>query len=110
MLIFIRIFFVGFLIFAGSFAGAQEELSWEDCLHEAAKNHPDLIAAQEEVVQEQAAKTITRSSALPQITSDLNVAASNSTSSGASNAFSYGVSGSQLLFDGFKTVNNVKAA
>ena len=27
-------------------ASAQESLTWQDCLREAAKNHPDLIAAQ----------------------------------------------------------------
>jgi len=30
-------------------AGAEETLTWGDCVREAAKNHPDLIAAVQEV-------------------------------------------------------------
>jgi len=89
---------------------AAEELTWQDCLREAAKNHPDLIASQEGVTQEEAAKTIAASNELPQITADLNASSAQSKHSGASNSFNYGASGTQLLFDGLKTVNNIKAA
>ena len=108
----LRIYLITVFMVFGYFSSvwAGEELSWPDCLREAAKNHPELIAAREEVIQQQAAKTITKSTGLPQISTDLNVTTSRSTASGASNAFNYGISGSQLLFNGFKTVNNVKAA
>ncbi len=89
---------------------ADEVLSWDDALHEAAKNHPDLIAAQENIVQGKTIKTITASDALPQITADLSASTQKTGSSGSSNSFSYGLSGKQLLFDGLKTVNNIHSS
>ncbi|MFA4984432.1 MAG: TolC family protein [Candidatus Omnitrophota bacterium] len=96
---------------------AEEILSWDDCVREAAKNHPDLIAAQEEVRQSEAARKITASSLYPQIDSSLS-AATAKTASGDGDAattkttdtYSYGVTGSQLIFDGTKTIQDVKAA
>ncbi len=88
---------------------AQEVLTWSDCLAEAKKNHPDLISAQEAVKQSEAAKGITSSSALPQINSNLD-ASTQSSSGKTTNSFSYGVTGSQLLFDGGATLNQIRAA
>ena len=42
-------------------ASAEEALTWQDCVKEAAKNHPDLISAQEVVKQNQADKSIAAS-------------------------------------------------
>jgi len=99
---------------------ADEVLSWQDCIKEASLNHPDLIAAQEVIKESEASKNITASGLLPQITSDVSASRSKTAATGGlgngnvpsptSNSFSYGVSGSQLIFDGFKTVNSVKAA
>ena len=95
--------------FALPAALAQEVLTWSDCLAEAKKNHPDLISAQETVNQSQAAKQITASTLFPQVNSDLS--ANRAKASGkTANTYSYGVDGTQLLFDGFKTMNNVKGA
>lgn len=106
-----RILLAGVLMGAGSVSSAMAEgLTWQDCLKEAAGNHPDLIAAQEGVVQGQAAKAIVSSSALPQVTANLNAATSRTGTSGSSNSFDYGISGTQLVFDGFKTINNIKSA
>jgi outer membrane protein TolC len=91
-------------------AVAGEELTWQDCLREAAKNHPDVIAAQEGIVQGKATRAIVTSDYLPQITADLNATNTQADTSGSSNNFNYGVSGTQLLFNGFKTVNNINAA
>ena len=95
-------------------ASAEEILSWQDCIKEAAKNHPDLIAAQELVKQSEAAKKITASTLFPQIDSNLNAstAKTSSDSSGSStgDTYTYGLTGSQLIFDGTKTIQNVKAA
>lgn len=96
---------------------AQEVLTWQDCLKEAAKNHPDLLAAQEGMKQTEAAKDITASTLFPQLNSNIS-ASTAKTSSGegdsvthrTADSYSYGVSGSQLLFDGLKTINNVNAA
>ena len=93
---------------------AEEALSWQECVKEAAKNHPDLIAAVEEVNQSVAAKKITASALYPQIDASLNAqTARTATGSGpasTADSYSYGVSGTQLIFDGTKTIQEVKAA
>lgn len=98
----------------------EEVLTWEDCVKEAAKNHPDLISAQESVKSSQADKSITASGLFPQVSTDFGASRSGSppsSSSGTSggkdrttNNYNYGVNGSQLIFDGFQTVNKVNAA
>ncbi len=94
-------------------ARAEEILTWQDCIKEAAKNHPDLIAAAEQVKESEASKKITASTLFPQINSNLNASTAR-TDTGTSNktgdTYTYGVTGTQLLFDGTKTINNVKAA
>jgi len=90
---------------------ADKTLSWEDCVKEAYLNNPELISAAQELKQTEADKGIVQSAALPQITTELNgrkyeAAASNK----QRDSYSYGVSGRQLLFDGFKTSNDIAAA
>lgn len=95
---------------------AEEVLVWEDCVTEAKQNNPDLISAQEKVNQSKAVKDITKSAALPQINGDLNASNSknssgnNGGSGGTNKSYSYGVTGSQLIFDGLKTYYNIAAA
>jgi len=96
---------------------AEETLTWQNCVKEAAKNHPDLISAEESVKQSEASKKITTSTLFPQINSNLDastaktsVTTSGTTTSKTSDTYTYGVNGTQLLFDGFKTRDNVKAA
>ena len=103
---------------ASSEARGEEVLTWEDCVREAAKNHPDLVSAQESVKSSKADKSITASGLFPQVSADAGASRSGSSggTSGASsdskntNNFNYGVSGSQLIFDGFQTANKVNAA
>jgi outer membrane protein TolC len=108
-------FFV-FILFSCVFiacARAEEILTWQDCIKEAAKNHPDLIAAVQQVKQSEASKKITASTLYPQVNSNLSASTARTdtgTSSSTGDTYAYGVSGSQLLFDGAKTINNVKAA
>jgi outer membrane protein TolC len=96
---------------------AEEVLNWQDCIKEASKNHPDLIAAQEELKQSEADKKITASTLLPQIEANLNASTAKnasgqngSTSGGTSDTYSYGVTGTQLIFDGTKTIQDVRSA
>ena len=93
---------------------AGESLTWEDCLRQASLNHPDLLSAKESVRQSEDTKIITASTLWPQANTNLSVTQkkTNSGSDLTSNqtTYAYGVSGSQLLFDGFKTINNVKAS
>ncbi len=93
---------------------ADEKLTWEDCLRQASLNHPDLLSAKESIRQSRDTKIITASTLWPQASSNLSVTQlkSNTSSDVSSNTttYAYGVTGSQLLFDGFKTINNVKAS
>jgi len=93
---------------------AEETLSWQDCIKEAAKNHPDLIAAVEEINQSEAEKKITASALYPQIDANLNAStgrsASNNAPANTADSYSYGLTGTQLIFDGTKTIQEVKAA
>lgn len=104
------VFILTVMMFSGFELVSAQELTWQDCLREAAKNHPDLIIAREGIVQEKADKVIAVSGALPQVAAEASATATESESSGASNAFNYGATGSQLIFDGLKTVNYTHAA
>ena len=102
--------FLFILIFGlSNVCAAEEVLTWGGCIQEAAKNHPDLIASQQKVKQSEASKQQTASGLFPQITSSLSAQTSQSGGQ-ETNTFGYGVSASQLLFDGNKTMNNVKAS
>jgi len=116
---YLRFIIIFLLLFAGfpSNVRAEEVLTWQDCIKEAAGNHPDLISAQEGVKQSEASKKITASTLFPQIDSNVDASRTKTTTttsagrtSRMANSYSYGVTGTQLLFDGFKTADNVKAA
>lgn len=112
---YIKFFIVLILIFFGlpGSLKAEEVLTWGECIKEAAKNHPDLIAAVEQVKQSEASKKITASTLYPQVDSNLSASTGRTdtgTSNSTSDSYSYGVTGSQLIFDGMQTINNVKSA
>jgi len=108
------LFLVLFSVFSFSHrAIAQEVLDWRSCIKEASKNHPDLISAQEVVKQTEAGKKITASNLYPQVTSNLSASTArndNGITNTVGDTYDYGVEGSQLIFDGTKTINNVRAA
>lgn len=103
-----------FLFILSNAATAEEILSWQECIKEAAKNHPDLIAAEEQVKQSEASKKITASALFPQINANLNAStartATSNTATKTGDSYNYGATATQLLFDGIKTINNVRAA
>lgn len=121
-----KILFLLLIVMAGPgylFPAGAEELSWQACVKEAARNHPDLISAQQKTAQQEAAKRISASGLYPQIKANLGLSTSErkggqSTSGSVSGSstrsvtdtVTYGVTGNQLIFDGFKTVNEVNAA
>jgi outer membrane protein TolC len=114
---YVKLFSISILLFFSCLnrAAAQEELNWGACIKEAAKNHPDLIAAVESVKQSEAGKKISASPLFPQVSASVSASTSSTTSettgtSVARDAYSYGVGASQLLFDGLKTISNVNAA
>jgi TolC family type I secretion outer membrane protein len=97
--------------FSAARAGDKSVLTWDDCVKEAAKNHPDIISASEKVKQSQAEKTIAQSSLFPQISAGASTGKSGrEDTSQDSESYSYSITGSQTLFDGLKTFNNIKAA
>ncbi len=91
-------------------AGADEILTWEDCVQEAKQNHPDLISAEEELNQAKAAKAIAQSDALPQITGSVSGRTAKASTGATTDTYAYDINGQQLLFDGFKTAHNISSA
>ncbi len=89
-------------------ARAEETLTWIACVAEAQKNNPDLIYAEKGVTKQEAAKGIAASALYPQVDSELSAARTKTTTT--KNSFSYGVSAEQLIFDGLKTINEVRGA
>jgi outer membrane protein TolC len=91
----------------------EEVLTWHDCVSVAKRNHPDLISAREKINQKKAGVGIARSVLLPQINASVNRSTSK-TEAGIikdrTDYYSYGITGRQLLFDGFKSLYDVKQA
>ena len=94
--------------------GAEPVMTWDECVREALQNQPELISAQEKIKQYRADKFTAESWALPQISADLSGKKSSATSESdvktTTKNYSYGLTGKQLLFDGFKTLNDIGAA
>jgi outer membrane protein TolC len=91
-------------------AGAQELLTWQDCVKAALQNNPDLISAKEVVNQFKADKATAISGMLPQISTQVSQDASRLPHNNTLNSSSYGITAQQLLFDGLKTPYNIAAA
>ncbi|HNR87408.1 MAG TPA: TolC family protein [Spirochaetota bacterium] len=110
---------------------AEVVYSWRDCVIEARKNHPDLKAARAKIEQARASYGIARSVYLPQINvsvgmtrsyneyneTDAESSSQSSSSvfgSGVSNSgtttdsYSYGFTARQLVFDGLKSVYDIR--
>ena len=98
-----------FILWLSVYTGlAAETLTWDDCLYEAKKNHPDLISAEEKIKQDEAAKTITGSVFYPQVDASADWARTKTTTE--RDSYSYGISGTQLIYNGSKTANDLKVA
>ena len=98
------------LIFLLNNVYAEKVITWKNCVEEAIKNHPDLISASEKLKQSKSDKAITTSTILPQISADASDKKLETDVKKEYEASSYGITGKQLLFDGFKTANDIKAA
>ncbi|MBM3245764.1 MAG: TolC family protein [Candidatus Omnitrophica bacterium] len=102
-----------FLTFLCRGARAEEVFLWQECLAEAKKNHPDLVSAVESTNQKKSNKTIAASGLFPQIDANLSGSTAKTSAAGTSataDSYTYDLSGTQLIFDGFKTLNNVHSA
>jgi outer membrane protein TolC len=87
-----------------------EVLSWQDCVKETRAQNPDLVSSRAKLDQARANKGIARSTALPQLSASASLGTGKTQGKDSSKSSSYGVSGRQLLFDGFKTANDLAAA
>lgn len=86
------------------------ELSWEDCVKIARKNHPDLVSAEEKLNQAKANKAIVTSNFLPQIDSSLSEKTSKTATKDKTDTYAYEITGKQLLFDSLKTPYDLAGA
>lgn len=91
---------------------AAEPITWDEAVSEAARYHPDLAAARETVNQSRADRTQSASALWPQVSADVSGSTSEMRTRGssASDSFVYGISGRQLIFDGFKSIYEVQSA
>jgi len=99
-------FLIWMTLSATAVSGADERedvLTWPACIKEAAEQNPDLKAAGAQVEQAEEEKNKTRSNLLPQISGSMSYQGSKSSGEGKSDSYSYGISGSQLIFDGLKS-------
>lgn len=106
----IIILFVLTALIPTSHLWAAEALTWDDCVREALANHPDLVFATAQLEGTKADKNIVKSSALPQISSELSAQESKVSGQSSRQLHSYSITGKQLLFDKAKTSNDIKAA
>jgi len=89
---------------------AQEILTWQECIRQAKENNPDLISAAEKTKQAIANKDIVTSPMLPQITTGVSGRRSEAGGQKTATTSAYSVTGRQLVFDGFKTLNEVSSS
>lgn len=101
-----------------------EEITWQQCVGEALKNSSQVISARETLNQAKASSWVSTSSILPQISASASASKSGSEPSADatpsiinqvaynpantySNSYSYGLSARQLVFDGFKSIQDI---
>lgn len=93
----------------------QQSIGWDECVTLAKKNHPALKSSLEQVRQNEAVVWVTTSPLLPQISANANYAKAKSSSSSytgssATDTYSYGITGEQVIFDGGKLIYDRKNA
>ncbi len=98
------------LLLTANFVHAGEILTWEECVREAKRNHPDLISAAEEVKQAKADLDIDISAMVPDITSAASAKRGKSASGKTKDSYAHSITGQQLIFDGFETSSEVSNA
>ncbi len=74
------------------------------------KNNPELVIAREKLNQARYTYVISRSVYLPRVNSYVDGSGVKAENTNRFDAYSYGVTGSQLVFDGFKTIHDISAS
>jgi len=105
----ISFFLALFIAVAVSSLQAEESLTWQQCVSEARRAHPDLFSALALLQQAEADKRITEGSLLPKLGLVASSQQNGTTEQGiaASSVTSYALSAEQLLYDGHKISNQV---
>ncbi|MFH1394570.1 MAG: TolC family protein [Candidatus Omnitrophota bacterium] len=106
----IYVFFSMCVIFGSGIVYSEELVTWPECLCTATQNNPDLISATEQVKQAGKDIDIDISDILPQIDSEVRGKRTKVNTKKTANTYSYTVSASQLVFDGFKTSSEITNA
>lgn len=104
---------IDFIAIKNLYSGEDKILTWKECVEMTEKNNPDLISGREKINQKDAAKKIIRAGLLPQISASITGERGKSDANASNNttdSYSYGVTAKQLLFDGFKTLYDLKSA
>ncbi|MFA5147005.1 MAG: TolC family protein [Candidatus Omnitrophota bacterium] len=102
--------FLAVLLLSTASLAAEETLEWKACVDEAKRQNPALISAFENIKQYKAAKEVTRSAVMPQVSGSGSESTAKSAGGARSTTYDYSVTGQQLLFDGFKTSFDLSAA
>lgn len=108
-------FIAALFLLAGPGSGdavAIETLTWEQCLREASRNHPDLQSATETVLQAEEQRAVDRGGLFPSLSVSAGGSRSGdfsggSSSGGSDGLWSFSVNASQLVYDGGKTRRTV---
>lgn len=95
------LFAILFAIFDVKSASSEEMMMWKECVSIAKENNPQLKSTGEKVRQAAKDIDIDLSQILPQVDSDLGGSRSESGGKKPADSYSYGMSGSQLLFRKF---------
>lgn len=96
----------------------SQELSWQDCVEAALNNSPEILSAKAKLEQAKANSWIAKSYIFPQISASASASKTGNEpfmddnslsllSNLYSESYSYGLSGKQILFDGFKSLNDI---
>lgn len=85
-------------------------LTWEDCVREARQKNPNLLSAIEKLEQAGINLTVSKSNYYPQINGSVSAQTAKAQEAKRNENYSYGLSGRQLLFDGFKSQYSVAAS
>ncbi|MFH1478730.1 MAG: TolC family protein [Candidatus Omnitrophota bacterium] len=104
------IVFIIIALFFSRYSYSQDTLTWKDCIEKAKKSNPELISASEKVKQARSDKNIEITSILPQVDSTLTGKSAKASTNTTADTYSYSITGQQLIFDGFKTLNNISSS
>jgi len=96
----------------------SQELTWQDCVDAALNNNLEILSAKAKLEQAKANSWIVKSSIFPQISASASASKTGNEpfiennslsllSNTYSESYSYGLSGKQILFDGFKSLNDI---